>query len=421
MKCTYLIAFLAAAVAVSSCSPKTTTGVLRSPGQTAGKVDGARDQAQVGREDKSTDREEPLSEKSKLYAGGTIALILPFQLDRVASNAVSEEDVKRAALALDFYQGFQMGLQQLAKAGKRVELQVLDSRDNAGHNTNLARSQEIMDASLIVGPVYPAEIKAFHAGANNTNRHVLQVNPLAATMPTEFNMPNLVSVTPPISIHMRAVSAELAKQYKEGDVVIIYNAANSDHQQFIQGFPDEIKERLPYAEVISVSSPTQLNDKLTTGAVYHIVSGTTDRNQLKGLLNVMDERSLADNLEFRLYGHPLWSRVDFSSYSNFTYYRPIITSESHLNPLSNATRSFQSAYKDAYGVEPSDHAYKGFDSGTYFGNLLQKYGRDYADYLNKETFEGLYSSYKFNRNDRWGYVNFGVGLMEYRFGKFQSR
>ncbi|MCL7986749.1 hypothetical protein M8998_02225 [Sphingobacterium sp. lm-10] len=421
MKCTYLIGFFAALIAVSSCSPKTTTGVLRSPGQKTGRVDGTRDQAEAVREDKSRDLEEPVSEKAKLYAGGTIALILPFQLDRVASSAVSEEDVKRSALALDFYQGFQMGLQQIAKSNKRVELQVLDSRDNAGHNANLARSQEVKDAMLIVGPIYPAEIKSFSAAMMNSNNRVLQVNPLAATMPTEFNLPNLVSVTPPISIHMRAVSAELAKNYKNGDVVVIYNSANSDHQQFIQGFPDDIKERLPYAEVLSVSSPSELNERLTSGVVYHIISGTTDRNQLKAMLNVMDERSLSDNMEFRLYGHPLWSRVDFSSYSNFTFYRPVITSESHLNPLSNATRSFQSAYKNAYGIEPSDHAYKGFDSGTYFGNLLQKYGNDYAEYINKETFDGLYSSYKFNRNDRWGYVNFGVSLMEYRFGKFQAR
>ncbi|PVH25039.1 ABC transporter substrate-binding protein [Sphingobacterium corticibacter] len=420
MKCTYLIGFFAAALAVSSCSPKTTTGVLRAPGQTTGKVDGTKDQSEADREDKSGDTDIALSNKAKRYPGGTIALLLPFQLDRVAGSAVSEEDVKRSALALDFYQGFQMGLDQTVKSNKRVELQVLDSRDNAGHNANLARSQEIKDASLIIGPVYPAEIKAFSASLPSNNR-VLQVNPLAATMPTEFNLPNLVSVTPPISIHMRAISAELSKNYKEGDVILIYNTANSDHQQFIQGFPADIKERLPYAEVISVSSPSELNDKLNSRVVYHIISGTTDRNQLKALLNVMDERSMSDNLEFRLYGHPLWNRVDFSSYSNFTFYRPVISSESHLNPLSNATRDFQSSYKNAYGVEPSDHAYKGFDSGTYFGNLLQKYGRDYAEHINKETFEGLYSNYKFNRNERWGYVNFGVSLMEYRFGKFQAR
>ncbi len=417
MKCTYLIGFFAAALAISSCAPKT-RGVLRSPGQTVGNVEGKSEEAESGRDDKTRGENEVLTEKAKKYTGGSIALVLPFQLDRVASSSLSEEDVKRSALALDFYQGFQLGLQQVAKSDKRFELQVLDSRDNAGHNANLAASQEIKDATLIVGPVYPAEIKAFSSN-RDLNASVLQVNPLAATMPTEFNLPNLVSVTPPISIHMRAVSAELAKNFHEGDVVVIYNTANSDHQQFIQGFPADIKERIPQAEIVSISSASQLNDRLTSGVRYHVITGTTDRNQLKSLLNVMDQKSLEENIDFRIYGHPLWNRIDFSSYSNFTFYRPVITSESHLNELSSATRNFQSAYKAAYGITPSDHAYKGFDSGTYFGNLLQKYGRDYAEHLTKETFEGLYSNYKFNRNDRWGYVNFGVNLLEYRFGKFQ--
>lgn len=399
---------------VASCAPK--GGVLRSPSQSAGNVGNNNSTDSTEVTDGRSDADETAA---PLLPSANIAMVLPFQLDKIGGAGVTEEDVKRSSLALDFYQGFQLGLNETIEDGELVSLHVLDSKDSPADAAAIAQSEDANAASVVIGPIYPQEIKAF--GQSLRNKNVIQVNPLAATMPTEFNLPNLLSITPPISVHMRAIAAQVIERYRTDDAVIVYNVSNNDHQQFINGFVAEIKQRNPEINVLMVSSPAQLAESLNAFATNHVITGTTDRNQIKSLMAKLDELYIQENYTFRLYGHPLWERFDFSAYPHFAAYDPLITAESHFDSMSGVARGFDRSYQESFGVNPSDYAYKGYDAGRYFGFLISKYGSDFSSHIKDEVFRGLYSDYKFNYNDRWGYVNFGVTVKNYFSGKFQSK
>ncbi|MGE8424845.1 MAG: hypothetical protein ACN6PI_18560, partial [Sphingobacterium siyangense] len=177
------------ALCLASCTTKKST-VLRSPSS--------------GQGEQQTAVTKPAVDKDKIVAkvgdiqdvnghavkNNRIALLLPFELSGIAGT-ITKEDVERSSLALDFYQGFQLGLDKIAKEGALFDLQVIDSRDNVAYNATLGTSANVKDAVLVVGPVYPREIKSF--GQTFANKNVLQVSPLAATMASEFSLPNLVS------------------------------------------------------------------------------------------------------------------------------------------------------------------------------------------------------------------------------------
>src|SRR5690606_30157734 len=184
---------------LGACSPK--TRVLKSPDHRGGNVGGT-----IPKEDKRevADKEKTAEDVRKAEAArNSVALILPFQLDKVSPHMLSKEDVNRSAIALDFYQGFQLGLDELAQKGRPFSLNVIDSRDNEMHNQSIAKSEEVSNAALIVGPVFPKEITTF--GSHLSNKNVLQVNPLAASRAREFSLPNLVSLTPSIRSEERRV------------------------------------------------------------------------------------------------------------------------------------------------------------------------------------------------------------------------
>src|SRR5690606_18813407 len=140
--------------------------------------------------------EENVAETEKVEVTN-IALLLPFELNKANPRAPSAEDIKRSALALDFYQGFKLGLDALAEKGTNFRLNVLDTRDDPAENMRNAKLSEVQDAALVVGAVYPKEIQVF--GFNASLEDALQISPLAASMPSEFNLPNLVTVTAPIT------------------------------------------------------------------------------------------------------------------------------------------------------------------------------------------------------------------------------
>jgi len=346
----------------------------------------------------------------------SIALVLPFQLDKVKPAGMAKEDVERSALALDFYQGFQLGLDRLSEEGRSFALRVIDSRDSETRNASLAKSRELANAAIVVGPVYPKEIKAF--GANLSNRNVLQVNPLAARI-GDFGLPNLVSLTPAITVHTRAMAAKVAKDCGPQDVVIVYNTSNSDGRQFLEGFSEALERARPGVRIRQVENIEEMNEALAAKGKNLVVAGTTDKFQLRILLNNLRNKKAKDGHAFRLYGHPLWNRIDFAGYPGFSDYSPVISSESHLNPENPKVVEFRELYYSLYGVAPSDRSYKGYDAARYFGHLLAKHGERYAENIVNELFNGIFSSYNFERSDAHGYVNQAVSYKVYRGTSFQ--
>ncbi|WP_229707503.1 type 1 periplasmic-binding domain-containing protein [Sphingobacterium alkalisoli] len=415
-----ILFFLLCLLFISSCGTKRT--VLRSPdyqGNVGGKDPNAAG-AKETESDKEGSKESGKASANKKYIDRNISLVLPFQLHQISGEAVLDADVKRSALALDFYQGFQLGLDELAEKGSNFYVNVLDSKDDDFQNATLAQSEEVKEASLIVGPVYPKEIKTF--GTNLLNKEVLQINPLAASMPSEFNLPNLVSLTPPIRSHVNALASEIARRYMPGDVIIIYNTSDADGKQFLNGMLSAIKQFKPAAEIYSVSSTAQMNEKLSTTGANLIVTGTTDKFQIKTLLGNLDLKAKEGYYSFKLFGHPLWSRYDFQVYPNFANYTPTITSESHLKSWSTKAKTFKESYLTQFGVNPSDNSYKGYDAAIYFGGLIDKYnGRNLKDHLTTEPFNGLFSSYKFKHNDAWGFSNDAVSIHVYTGNSFGLR
>lgn len=394
---------------VSACTPK--VGTLRSPDY--------KGDVGAGKTEHVTDDKEKVEDvESKRFAGSNIALVLPFQLDQISTTSVLEADIKRSALALDFYQGFQMGLEESSKNSAEFYLNVLDSRDDDFQNITLAKSEDVEEASIVVGPIYPKEIRSF--GENLTNKNILQINPLAASMPTEFNLPNLVSLTPPIKAHSNAIAAEVARRFSPGDVVIIYNTSDNDGRQFLNGMLGAVRQARNNIQVVSVSTMTQLNENLVSTGSVHIIAGTTDRLQIRSLINNLTSKANEGIYNFQLYGHPLWDRYDWSIYPAFSSFLPKITSESTLKGWTTPVKNFKDKYHEKYGVQPSDHSYKGYDCAKYFGSLLKKYDKKaVAEHLVDESYEGMYSNYKFTHNESWGYSNEAVAIRVYRNGSFQ--
>ncbi|MFD1770031.1 ABC transporter substrate-binding protein [Sphingobacterium suaedae] len=409
--------FLALGIALTlgACSPK--VGVLKSPDHRGGNIGSTTTSTDKQSSKKESETTKEAVTKKKELLENSISLVLPFQLDRLTPHVLSKEDVKRSAIALDFYQGFQLGLDELAKQGKSFSLNVIDSRDNETQSMMIAKSEDIAGSNLIVGPVYPKEISAFGTGLSD--KGVLQINPLAASKASEFNLPNLVSLTPSIDVHTKAMATRVAKDYSVGDAIIIYNTSDNDGRQFLSGFISELKRVKPSIQVISVSSVAQLNDALTVSGTNRVVAGTTDKYQLRTLLNGLDKKTSETYVTINLYGHPLWDRIDFSSYTNFANFNPVISAESHLKNWANDVKRFKNSYYTLFGVNPSDHSYKGYDAAKYFGGLLAKYGNSYPEYITKEQFVGLFSSYDFDRNEQWGYINHAVSFKVYKGGGFQ--
>ncbi|MGJ1241471.1 ABC transporter substrate-binding protein [Sphingobacterium siyangense] len=405
------------ALCLASCTTKKST-VLRSPSSGQGEQQTAVTKPAVDK-DKTIAKVGDIQDvNGHAVKNNRIALLLPFELSGIAGT-ITKEDVERSSLALDFYQGFQLGLDKIAKEGALFDLQVIDSRDNVAYNATLGTSANVKDAVLVVGPVYPREIKSF--GQTFANKNVLQVSPLAATMASEFSLPNLVSITPSIRTHSETLAKYVADQYYTGDQILVYDAGDDESKQFLVNFVSEISKANAQAKVKTVMSVNELNNSLVLTGTNHVISGTANKNLVKGLLDAMDERFLNPGNQFKLYGHPNMAKLSFENFENMDFYGLTITSSNLVNEGDSDTRKFIGNYKSAYKVDPSEFSYKGYDAALYFGRLIHKYGVDYVSRMTQDKFSGLNSDYKFEFYPKWGYANRALGIMVYHNKKFERK
>ncbi|MGJ1505495.1 ABC transporter substrate-binding protein [Sphingobacterium siyangense] len=405
------------ALCLASCTTKKST-VLRSPSSGQGEQQTAVTKPAVDKDKTIVKVGDIQDVNGHAVKNNRIALLLPFELSGIAGT-ITKEDVERSSLALDFYQGFQLGLDKIAKEGALFDLQVIDSRDNVAYNATLGTAVNVKDAVLVVGPVYPREIKSF--GQTFANKNVLQVSPLAATMASEFSLPNLVSITPSIRTHSETLAKYVADQYYTGDQILVYDAGDDESKQFLVNFVSEISKANAQAKVKTVMSVNELNNSLVLTGTNHVISGTANKNLVKGLLDAMDERFLNPGNQFKLYGHPNMAKLSFENFENMDFYGLTITSSNLVNESDSDTRKFIGNYKTAYKVDPSEFSYKGYDAALYFGRLIHKYGVDYVSRMTQDKFSGLNSDYKFEFYPKWGYANRALGIMVYHNKKFERK
>jgi len=397
---------IALALFIGACTPK--VRVLRGTGtSTPPKTDTSTEREDKGEKD---------AEAEKVDVNN-IALLLPFELDKANPHAPSTEDIKRAALALDFYQGFKLGLDALAQNGTNFKLNVVDTRDDAAENARVAKLQEVQDAALVVGPVFPKEIQVF--GFNASLKNTLQISPLAASMPSEFNLPNLVTVTAPISAHVEALATHIAAQYRSGDVVIFYQTQDAESERFLSPLKAEINRLNQEISVVEVSDEASLESSVHISGKNLVVLATTNKYQISPILAQL--RRLQDELSYQiqLFAHPSWAKLGFDEADGLALFHTCITSSYYVDKTRAEVRQFDEHYRTEFGVPATEFAYKGYDAAYYFGGLLANYGADYKDHITTETYEGLHNLFKFIYNAEWGYVNNAVSILQYRNGNFQ--
>lgn len=398
---------LSVLVLLAACTPK--VRVLRAPGSNV-----------PAKTEKPTEKEETKEkpEEAEAVDFNQIALLLPFELDKANQHAPSAADIKRSALALDFYQGFKAGLDALSAEGANFKLNVMDTRDDTGENARIAKLDEVQDAALVVGPVYPKEIQVF--GFNAKLEHALQISPLAASMPSEFNLSNLVTITAPLPVHVQALATHIADQYEQGDVVILYRTPDEASKQLLAPLKTEIRKlKNGNIQVVEVEDEESLESRVHLAGKNLVVLATTNRYEISPILTQL--RRLQEELSYdiQLFGHPSWSKLGFDLEDGLAAFDTRITASYYIDKSAADVRRFDQQYRSEFGIAPTEFAYKGYDAAYYFGSLLVKYGADYRQHLEDTAYEGLHNTFEWEYNPAWGYVNNAISILQYGSGGFR--
>jgi len=389
-----ILSFLFICFCLGACSPRTKTG--KQPQKDVVK------------------KEDPASKNTiRKLTEANISLLLPFHVNQQKVRSGSKAEIEKSAMAIDFYQGFKMGLDSAAAStGLDFRLKVLDTKDNAVQISNLIKGGQLNGSDLIVGPIFPDGIK-FITNYSIAN-HLPVISPLAASHPDEFNNPNLISVVNNIELHAKKIGDYIRREYNaQNTVVVLINPKKSTDEVMAVPLRKYFQEGKGIAyKFQEYSSVYTMETKLLADKQYVVLMSTSDRQFVVATLDKLAKMKIK-GLHVSLFGHPNWIKQNYNT-DKLQLLNTRITSSYYINYKSSEVIRFVKAYRKLNSFEPGEYAFKGFDIGFYFGTVFSRYGYNYLKYLPAEKYTGLHNSFSFIKDERLGYINTSLVLLEYK-------
>lgn len=355
-------------------------------------------------------KEDDLPKKPVEYS---IALLLPFELNKINLKTAVKKDLSGSDLAIDFYQGMKLALDSLSQSGPNFRLNVFDTQNQETKVVNLALANSVKSNDLIVGPIYPEEAKTFADFADL--KDILQVFPLAASMPQGYKNLRMVMVNNTLEQHGRKIAEFITKNYKPEQVnIVLLNTQKANDARFsayLKRFIGElgagrfrIIERPNAIGIDKYMDPLKNNLVLVSSSDRLFIVPTIDR--LYKLKN--------NKYRIELFGHPNWMKANYLIQNKLQSLNTRITSSFYVNYKLENVKSFVSRYRREFGTEPSEYSFKGFDVGYYFGGLLVKYGKSYPRHLTESVYTGLHNNFRFSKEPDQVIKNIELMLLGYR-------
>jgi hypothetical protein len=343
----------------------------------------------------------------------TIALLLPFSLDNVGSvKGYSAADLKKANIAIDYYQGFKLALDSLTGRGYNYKLQIFDTKDEPGYTHSLSLNPSVNNSNLIVGPVFPEGIKSF-IGKPSTLRKPL-LSPLSPASPADYGNSNLITINPPLDYHAAGAAQFITNRLRPKKIFILRSGFSADNK-FIVPFKrsiDSLSKRNIQVVYFTVShgSLTALLPQLNNKTENVFIVPSVNQSFLSVTLRSLD--TLSRHFPVTTVGHPNWDKLTFLKPDILQRIKTHITSADKVNYRAAATVNFIRAYRKHYKSEPTPYAYKGFDEGLYFGELLALDGNEIVR-LDRHDYTALHNNFHFIKKLGQGWINTHVNVFKY--------
>jgi hypothetical protein len=348
------------------------------------------------------------------FTEASISLLVPFKLNQVNLKTATKAQVERADMAIDFYQGVLLGMDSAAASGLNFKVNVFDTRDDNSQLSSLLKKESIKRSNLIIGPVFPEGLKYMSNFSIANNLAI--VSPLAASKPSEFNNPNLVSVVNNIDQHGAKIADYIASHYTSSKtIVVLINPKKTAEEQFAAPIRNRLKQKHPTFIVQEFTSAYAFETRMIKEKEYAVIICSSDA---KFVVPSIDKLFKLKNLksggyDLQLFGHPNWTKQNYNI-EQLQDLKTIVSSSYQIDYKSSSVINFIRKYRSKYSYEPSEYSFKGFDIGFYFAKLMAKYGPAYLDYLTKEKYNGLHNDFKFEYNPKYGYINTELMLLQYK-------
>ena len=155
---------------------------------------------------------------SRFLSAYNVSVILPFMSQRFDPNSL--EVNRNSLMALNFYSGARMAMDELESEGVKLNVDVFDSEASESVVSNLLRSNtEVQGSHLIIGPFKTENVRLVAESVKGTGQ--VFVSPYSASSSVSARNPNYVQISPTLKTHCEAIIRHARQQYRPDQIVLV--------------------------------------------------------------------------------------------------------------------------------------------------------------------------------------------------------
>lgn len=340
-----------------------------------------------------------------------IGLILPFQID--ALNGAPKE----SQISTDILIGTKVAMDSLARKGKKMNLIVLDSKNESSQIESLLEEYDFSKFDVIIGPLFASNFRSL--GNRLDGSGIALVSPLSNAQDlTEID--NAIIATPSDEAIADAVMEKIREEYKGQAIQILTDDRHLELAEYVSNHLNgmlkgslisvttDVNKLVQESETVheTLSDGTSVETEYFTPIITILVSNNNTLGQsYVNKIKAMD----AENLQ--AYGIKFVSAYDIYNKSNkeniaalknigFTFGTVRL-----VNVYGRKERTTLGKFMDTYCVMPNEYQQVGFDIMYDLGDRMNASG-DLLNALGREQTQ-LSTKFKYEKEGK-GYVNQSV-------------
>ncbi|MDR9374130.1 MAG: LysM peptidoglycan-binding domain-containing protein [Schleiferiaceae bacterium] len=336
-----------------------------------------------------------------------VALLLPF-LAHLPVDTITTEKPQFSGLsemALDFYQGFRLAADTLARQGMNLQLQVYDTRKQAQRVKSLAERLRRQQVDLVVGPAYDRHVRTVAKLLEADDIPV--VSPLSSTLKVAEH-PNLVQAIPGKNQKNARLAAILNQRFPGTRVIFAHSGSVSDLQQ-VQTIKARLEARAGgnYLDRLVVSQEElaktdRLQEALVEPGPEVVVLVGEDQVFINDLVSKL--HAFRDSAVSILSAQSLLESQTLE-YAYLESLNLTMAEVRYPRYQDTTTQLFLRHHRQRFHQEPSPFAFQGYDMGLHFLRKLWRNGPYFLNSLPGPAVQKTNLGFAFQKNQDGGYQN----------------
>jgi hypothetical protein len=323
-----------------------------------------------------------------------MVIMLPFMTNLFDPSGGGVKEQSR--VAVDFYEGVKMAIQDLRSEGLNLNIRVVDENAGGYIIDSLLNTDEVLNADIIFGPV-------IHASANKVSEFCLKegklnispLNPKELTNPNE----NFLQFNPTNKGHAESLLRHVMNRFRSKANVIIVSRDEPNELEVVRYLESiyPLYDRMgnsvhTYTVAEGAVFSCETFNQYTTSSDSNVVIFPCWANETFVSETLKAIRSCGKKVY--VFGMPKWA--DFKkSYGSFSGLNLCISDETAVDVTNDEIKKFRRRYFDNFRSVPGEYGYKGYDIMLYLGRMLKRNGLGLVDKVGDSEQTFYHTSFEF--------------------------